>query len=526
MLTMLLNVLPSSFLLARDGASCDPQGISISSSDVIAEIHKDFGIGSYKPDPFKELHDELKIGIIRDPLAGLTVDTFFGTRTPAFSLDQDLHDEALFDGWYDSLEGSADNDDEVPQTRKKRLPNLYPYQLGDVYQSNWYRKYLHEDVRHKTYVLSSRDRFGEFRCHFRMPLFKVDDLVDMFLDKGWIHKTKHCNNDDRLKLKAQLLILGTLNILGHNKPFRALHESTEISTEEHRVFFHVFLDKMYSIQQDFIHYPDTREELSKVMKRYATKNLPGAGGSVDIVHLKWSHCPAGDYNRCKGKEAYPTVAFQVISGFDREILGVSSVQFGTRNDKHIVKLDKNVANIRDKWYKTVKWDFYDSNGQIHTAVGVYLICDGGYLRWPILICPYKSAHKASLEGYFSTNLESIRKDVEYVFGILKKRWRCLESGLCFRDIRVIEKVFVVCCMLHNMMLSEMETRESTYRVGRGTPNTGDAIWLRGPGPTSAPTSGDRCNRRLAAEWGKRRRDLATHLEYAKRKKKRARTITP
>ena len=72
MLTMLLNVLPSSFLLARDGASCDPQGISISSSDVIAEIHKDFGIGSYKPDPFKELHDELKIGIIRDPLAGLT----------------------------------------------------------------------------------------------------------------------------------------------------------------------------------------------------------------------------------------------------------------------------------------------------------------------------------------------------------------------------------------------------------------------------------------------------------------------
>ena len=156
--------------------------------------------------------------------------------------------------------------------------------------------------------------------------------------------------------------------------------------------------------------------------------MPGAGGSIDIVHLKWSHCPAGDYNRCKGKEAYPTVAFQVISGFDHEILGVSSVQFGTRNDKRIVKLDKNVANIRDKWYKTVKWDFYDSNGHIHTAVGVYLICDG------------------------------VRKDVECVFGILKKkRWRCLESGLRFCDIRVIEKVFVVCCMLHNMMLSEMET---------------------------------------------------------------------
>ena len=91
--------------------------------------------------------------------------------------------------------------------------------------------------------------------------------------------------------------------------------------------------------------------------------MPGAGGSIDVVHLEWSYCPAGDVNQCKGKEGYPTVAFEVISGFDREILGVSSVQFGTRNNQHIVKLDKNVALVRDEWYNIVEWDFYDANGQ-------------------------------------------------------------------------------------------------------------------------------------------------------------------
>jgi hypothetical protein len=39
---------------------------------------------------------------------------------------------------------------------------------------------------------------------------------------------------------------------------------------------------------------------------------------------------------------------------------------------------------------------------------------------------------------------------------------------------VVEKIFNVCCMLHNDMLSEMETRETTYRVGRGNPLPGDA----------------------------------------------------
>ena len=188
-------------------------------------------------------------------------------------------------------------------------------------------------------------------------------------------------------VKAQLLILGTLNVLGHNNPFRVLPSSTEMSYSEHRAFFHVFLNKMASIREEFIHYPRTPEELSKVMEQYGKVDLPGAGGSIDVVHLKWGYCPAGDVNRSKGKEGYPTVAFEVISGFDREILGVSSIQFGTHNDKHIVKLDKNVARIRDDWYNTVQCDYYDSNAQIQTAVGVYLICDGGYLRWPLLICP-------------------------------------------------------------------------------------------------------------------------------------------
>jgi hypothetical protein len=65
------------------------------------------------------------------------------------------------------------------------------------------------------------------------------------------------------------------------------------------------------------------------MDRYKESFLPGCGGSVNVFHLKGTKCPAGDYNHCKGNEGCPSVAFEAITGYDRQIIGVFSVHFGT-----------------------------------------------------------------------------------------------------------------------------------------------------------------------------------------------------
>ena len=109
--------------------------------------------------------------------------------------------------------------------------------------------------------------------------------------------------------------------------------------------------------------------------------------------------------------------------------------------------------------------------------GAYLICDNGYLCWPTSICPYAGVENSSLEEFFSTNLESVQKDVECTFGILKKRWQTLNNGLHYRDIRTCERVFNACCCLHNFMLDQME--RNRVRVGRGAPIGTDGVWLDG-----------------------------------------------
>lgn len=49
-------------------------------------------------------------------------------------------------------------------------------------------------------------------------------------------------------------------------------------------------------------------------------------------------------------------------------------------------------------------------------------------------------------------LESMRKDVECTFGILKSRWTILDKGVQARKIENADQVWKTCCELHNMLL--------------------------------------------------------------------------
>ncbi len=49
-------------------------------------------------------------------------------------------------------------------------------------------------------------------------------------------------------------------------------------------------------------------------------------------------------------------------------------------------------------------------------------------------------------------LESMRKDVECTFGILKGRWRILKSGIRIQGVDAVDNIWLTCCVLHNWLL--------------------------------------------------------------------------
>lgn len=407
--------------------------------------------------------------------------------------------------------------------RKERRPNRWGYTLGNWMRSAYYKNFLAPDVRQQTYE-QSLDKQSDFRSHFRVPLVIIDRLTTMFIHRGWLTPSTRQKDPYKFRIRCELLIMGALEHLGTRKPFRQFRVVTGLSYSVHKNFTKKFIECISSNKEEWISFPDTVEGIKQIMDDYERQLLPVRVGSIDVVHCKWSACPAGDKVRAKGKEKFPTVAFEVVTNNNREILGVASPQFGTRNDQHIVRLDPTVNKLRKGWYKDLVWRYYDADGNVHQDRGVYLICDGGYLRWVTLVCPFTEGAHGSRKRYFSDNLESVRKDVECTFGILKARWRILEYGLHYRDINRCGDVFMTCCCLHNMMLEFADVTSKIDRVGRGAPLHGDAIYLEGPANAQRRRTRDIVNnawlRRKevaeAREWLKRREVLANHHYYMKK----------
>ena len=152
----------------------------------------------------------------------------------------------------------------------------------------------------------------------------------------------------------------------------------------------------------------------------------------------------------------PSRTYNLTCNHRRRILSSTRGHPGRWNDKTLVLFDEFVMGIhKGEILQDVEFELLERNqsGEIVSVLykGVWLIVDNGYLRWPISICPYKQTEMYK-EIRFSEWLESIRKDVECTFGILKGRFRILKTGIRIHGIEATDKIWLTCCALHNMLL--------------------------------------------------------------------------
>ncbi|KAL7545726.1 hypothetical protein ACHAWF_014021 [Thalassiosira exigua] len=103
----------------------------------------------------------------------------------------------------------------------------------------------------------------------------------------------------------------------------------------------------------------------------------------------------------------------------------------------------------------VEFELYerDASGNVISVkyTGGYVIVDNGYLTWSVTVPPFKVTNDEA-EIRWSKWVESMRKDVENTFGILKGRWRILKTGIRVRGVDAVDKIWLTCCALHNWLL--------------------------------------------------------------------------
>ena len=70
-------------------------------------------------------------------------------------------------------------------------------------------------------------------------------------------------------------------------------------------------------------------------------------------------------------------------------------------------------------YKEYKFTVYKIDGIEIELSGAYILCDNGYHKWAVLMEPSKNSSTQE-EYQWSEMVESLRKDIECFFGILKQ----------------------------------------------------------------------------------------------------------
>jgi hypothetical protein len=95
--------------------------------------------------------------------------------------------------------------------------------------------------------------------------------------------------------------------------------------------------------------------------------------------------------------------------------------------------------------------------------GAWMMVDNGYLNWPTTIPPMKVTTDQH-EIRWSQWIESMRKNVECTFGILKGRWRILKTGIRLHGVESTDKIWATCCALHNWLL-EVDGLDDEWQGG-------------------------------------------------------------
>lgn len=181
----------------------------------------------------------------------LNRDLFGQNNALGFALPVSALDNGLFLGGLDEvgLDDTVDNNNNNTQQRRRRVRGKCKegYTLGNMFTSTWYTKFLapdsngNEGSRNLTRRVSAGDRQGLFRSMFRLPLHKVEQLADTMIEEEIITPTRRVPSALAVQIKAELHVMAALAVLGHGMPFRLCSLGSNISKEEHRVFFIISL---------------------------------------------------------------------------------------------------------------------------------------------------------------------------------------------------------------------------------------------------------------------------------------------
>lgn len=290
-------------------------------------------------------------------------------------------------------------------------------------------------AKKKTYYprINFNRQLDEFRARFRLTRAAVERIIQ---DIG--HQLEH-DTDHNMALTPNQQLCLALRYLGGGGIMLTIGDGhgpakSTVSRSLHAVV-EAINDHYFN---EIVKWPENIEDV--VAGFYKIARIPSCIGVIDGSHVPIKK-PAVDehqYVNRYGGHIKHSINTMMVSGPKYQFFYLSAKRPGNCSDQRVLRLSTLAHRFdRDNWRPLPK---------------AILLGDSGYQLREWLITPILGINTTDAEEEFNRRQKKTRRIVECSFGILKKRYACLEK-LRLPSPEFSAAVIKTCVILHNISIS-------------------------------------------------------------------------
>ncbi|KAJ1150528.1 hypothetical protein NDU88_003319 [Pleurodeles waltl] len=199
---------------------------------------------------------------------------------------------------------------------------------------------------------------------------------------------------------------------------------------------------------------------------YALGHIPSIIGAIDGTHLALVP-PHRSEQVYRNRKSYHSMNVQMVCLANKYISHVNAMFHGSVHDAYILR-NSSIAYVMGQLQRHRVWLLGEPlearqwewlSWVVPTGQCVSNSCpspfagDSGYPNLSWLLTPVRNPRTRAEERYNEAHGRT-RRVIEWTFGILKARFRCLHvtGGSLFYSPKKVCQIIVACCMLHNEAL--------------------------------------------------------------------------
>lgn len=241
----------------------------------------------------------------------------------------------------------------------------------------------------------------------------------------------------------------SLHMMAYNSPADALEEYFRLAESTAMESFERFINFIV-IEYGPVYLGQlSPEELERLLQEQQQRGLPGCYGSLDCTHFRWSGCPTAFHGSYLDRNKVISINAEAVAGKDGRFSHAFIGSPGSLNDINV--LGRSTFLNHHASLPHVAYSLQTDNGLL-TFQEPYVLVDGIYPNFRCLVSAAGDQH-VERQAIFQQHHESVRKDVERAFGMLKKRFPILNDIRLHRH-EVVLTLIKACFILHNMIIED------------------------------------------------------------------------